>query len=95
MKVTELDVLRPFAILFTLNLVILLVWTLLDPPYYDRVEETETSSYGTCKFGKTNATWKVCISILVFLNGASLFLAVRISVMYKRSLHPIFPRISL
>mmetsp|Transcript_15674 Transcript_15674/g.38592 ORF Transcript_15674/g.38592 Transcript_15674/m.38592 type:complete len:545 (-) Transcript_15674:967-2601(-) len=35
-KITEKDVLKPFAALFTLNVIILVCWTVLDPLTYDR-----------------------------------------------------------
>jgi gamma-aminobutyric acid type B receptor len=35
-KVTEKDVLAPFATLFTLNFAVLLTWTLVDPVHWSR-----------------------------------------------------------
>lgn len=74
LKVSETDVLLPFGILFTLNLTILLVWTLVDPMYWTRVPISETASYGSCSVSG-NVTWKVSLSLLAVLNGAALFLA--------------------
>jgi len=55
-RVTEKDVLAPFGVLLTLNLALLLCWTLVDPLMYVRVDNEGTdywnrvlSSYGGCR----------------------------------------------
>jgi len=75
LQVSEMDVLLPFGIMFTANLIILLVWTLLDPLYWDRIPLSELQSYGTCTADGNSPVWKVCISLLAILNGLALFLA--------------------
>lgn len=74
LKVSETDVLRPFALLFVCNVTFLLVWTLMDPLTWTRVYTSPTDSYGTCTAGESDV-WKICISFLSILNGAALFLA--------------------
>jgi 7 transmembrane sweet-taste receptor of 3 GCPR/5'-nucleotidase, C-terminal domain len=50
MQVREKDVIGPFALLFTLNFTILLVFTLVDPMQFERVTVVgeEWNSYGIC-----------------------------------------------
>jgi gamma-aminobutyric acid type B receptor len=77
LKVSERDVLYPFAILFTVNVVLLVVWTVLDPLKWNRKETSETSSYGHCSTDLDNSgvTWKVAAALLAATNGAALILA--------------------
>lgn len=74
LKVSETDVLLPFAILLTLNVIILLVWTLMDPLYYSRTNVSVTDSYGSCS-ASGDVIWKICISLLAALNGTALLMA--------------------
>jgi gamma-aminobutyric acid type B receptor len=55
-RVSTIDVLTPFAVLFTLNVIILTVWTVVDPLTYIRQFESgtdlwnrEIASNGSCK----------------------------------------------
>lgn len=73
-KVSETDVLYPFAILFTLNLIILLVWTLVDPLEWTRVDLNDVDSYGTCAPGQSTV-WKTCFALLAVVNFSALVLA--------------------
>jgi hypothetical protein len=75
LKVTEKDVLLPFLVLFFSNLVLLLIWTLVDPPFWTRVQVNETESYGTCDAHGDSITWKVCVALIGALNGFALILA--------------------
>lgn len=68
--VTERDVILPFAILMTVNFVILLSWTLVDPMVYQRVVADNSETYGRCI--PQGDQWKVFISILAILNFAAL-----------------------
>ena len=49
--VTERDVLAPFAVVFSLNFLLMLLWTLLDPLRWVRVpiDGAEWNTYGTCR----------------------------------------------
>ncbi|KAG7342363.1 7 transmembrane sweet-taste receptor of 3 GCPR [Nitzschia inconspicua] len=48
-KVTEKDVLVPFAVLFVLNFAFLLAWTIWDPLVWDRKQADDfNNSYGRC-----------------------------------------------
>ncbi|CAB9502713.1 Gamma-aminobutyric acid (GABA) B receptor [Seminavis robusta] len=48
-KVETKDVILPFAALLSLNVVLLTIWTVVDPLVWQRVPTGEFSSYGTCK----------------------------------------------
>jgi hypothetical protein len=61
-QVSTMDVLAPFAVIFTCNVIVLICWTALDPLTYTRVvgEGTdfwnrEIESYGTCRSDKAVA----------------------------------------
>ena len=71
--VTERDVLKPFAVLMTLNFIILLSWTLVDPPIFERVYTDELTSYGRCT--SEGNGWKGFLSALALLNFGALILA--------------------
>ena len=75
--VKEKDALPPFGIMFTINLTILLAWTLVDPLTWKRIETSETSSYGTCTIDsdKPDFIWKIFVSILGIVNGVALVMA--------------------
>ena len=70
---TEKDVLTPFVVLMTLNFIILLSWTLVDPPVFERVYIDELTSYGRCK--SEGSEWKGFISALATLNFTALIIA--------------------
>ena len=71
--VTEKDVLKPFAVLMTLNFIILLSWTLVDPFVFERVYTDELTSYGRCT--SDGSAWKGFLSALALLNFGALILA--------------------
>ena len=55
-KVTVIDVLLPFAVLLTLNVIVLVLWSVLDPLTYVRMDNPGTdgwqrtiSTYGACR----------------------------------------------
>ena len=48
--ITEKEVLKPLVALMSLNIIILLSWTLVDPPVFERVQIDELTSYGRCKY---------------------------------------------
>ena len=75
--VKERDVLPPFGVMFTINLTILLAWTLVDPLTWTRIETSEISSYGTCTIDsdKPDFIWKIFVSILGIVNGVALVMA--------------------
>jgi gamma-aminobutyric acid type B receptor len=61
-KVTEKDVLAPFAVLLTGNIIVLIIWTVLDPLTYIRQEYDGTdywnrniATYGACRSDKVVA----------------------------------------
>jgi len=71
--VTAKDVLQPFAILMTLNFIVLLSWTLVDPMVFERVYTDELTSYGRCT--SQGNQWKGFIATLAILNFIALVLA--------------------
>jgi hypothetical protein len=74
LKVSEKDVLLPFAVMFSTNVLLLLLWTILDPMFWSRITVSETETYGTCNVSKNNA-WKSILIVLGLVNGTALVLA--------------------
>lgn len=77
LKVTAVDVMLPFVILLSLNVIFLLIWTLADPMYFDRKEicgEGELSSYGVCALGHSSVSVAM-LTCLVALSVGALVLA--------------------
>lgn len=77
-QVTTKDVLLPFAILLVLNCVFLLVWTVVDPLYWERVnvgrnEGGELVSYGHCTSSGTTSL--VMIGLITAINAVAVILA--------------------
>jgi 7 transmembrane sweet-taste receptor of 3 GCPR len=48
-SVTVWDVLKPFAVLFTYTFTLMLVWTIVDPPRWTRVEVYADYTFGSCQ----------------------------------------------
>jgi hypothetical protein len=74
LKVSEKDVLLPFAVMFSTNVLLLLLWTILDPLFWSRIAVSDTETYGTCNVSKHNA-WKSILIVLGLVNGTALVLA--------------------
>jgi hypothetical protein len=74
LKVSEKDVLLPFAMMFSTNVLLLLLWTVLDPLFWSRITVSETETYGTCNVSK-NSAWKSISIVLGLVNGTALILA--------------------
>jgi len=76
LKIRERDVLIPFIILFTLILIILIVWTVFDPLKWVRrpVSSQEWDTYGYCTSSGTISI--VCMVCLVLVTIVSLVLAI-------------------
>ena len=61
-EVQEKDAMKPIAAVFTLNLLLLLCWTLIDPPRWNRedIKDDPKNSYGFCKSeGKASIAFKI------------------------------------
>ena len=72
--VAEKDVLVPFVVLMTLNFIILLSWTIIDPLVFQRVySDDELTSYGRCH--SEGDSWKGFISALAILNFVAMITA--------------------
>ena len=72
-KLEVKDVLAPFVVLLTLNIIFLLVWTLVDPMYWQRKpligSEDGLSSFGVCNIGRTGVSVAmVCCLVAVALS---------------------------
>merc|ERR1711957_60091 len=67
--VKPIDVLPPFGILLTLNVILLLVWTINDPMYFSRTEPTAKgdglSSTAKCYLGHGKVSLAMCSSLAV------------------------------
>jgi len=79
-QVTIRDVLLPFAIMITLNVVFLSVWTAVDPlyMYWERVDEGRNESGDLVSYGHCTASGTVSIvmiSLLAAVNLVALLLA--------------------
>ena len=74
-KVTEKDVLKPFAVLFLLNIIVLITWTVVDPLRWSRQSISPFESYGTCRSEGTGTASAVCIALLALIALAALVLA--------------------
>lgn len=76
-KVEEKDVMGPFALLFAMNFVILLVWTIAEPLRFFRIEVSEGESWntvGTCQ-SSLEGNGSVSITMLalsIFVNASAL-----------------------
>jgi len=82
--VTAKDVLTPFAILMTLNFIVLLSWTLVDPMVFERVYTDELTSYGRCV--PQGNQWKGFVATLAILNFTALVL-VNVQAYHARSIN--------
>lgn len=74
-QVKEKDVIVPFACLVSINLALLLTWTLADPLQWKRfsVPDEEWKTYGTCS--SDGSVSKVMLSLLVVVSATALALA--------------------
>jgi len=73
--VLERDVLKPIGIVLTLNLLLLLCWTFIDPLIWHRemIDGDPTNTYGYCE--SEGKPYIVFISLLVLLNFCAIALA--------------------
>jgi len=73
-EVKYTDVLGPFVVLLTMNLVLLLVWTILDPMKYERTYSPQTlESVGSCQ--SSGNVWKYCVSFIFVINFIAIIAA--------------------
>jgi hypothetical protein len=76
LKVTEKDVLFPFVILLSLNLIFLIIWTVLDPVTWVLFQRTDLDFFATCTNGDDGSNvWKACFVCVCLANGIALILA--------------------
>ncbi|CAB9528080.1 Gamma-aminobutyric acid (GABA) B receptor [Seminavis robusta] len=77
LKLSARDVIVPLVVLLSLNLIFLVVWTAVDPMYWERGRRCgadEFTSYGVCRIGKTKVS--VVMGLLVILvDSLALFMA--------------------
>ena len=68
------DVLIPFAILFTMNIILLIAWTVVDPLMWERfsIDNQDWNTYGSC-VGGTAST--VFVSLIAVINILALCMA--------------------
>ena len=72
--ISEKDVLVPFVIIFSLNVIMLLLMTLLDPMRWQRVNKNENESFGTC-WRSGGTTQIVLFALIVAVNLSAVVLA--------------------
>jgi gamma-aminobutyric acid type B receptor len=65
----------PCAILTTVNVIVLVLWTVLDPLRWERKQISPTESYGHCSTDEESNIWLVSICFLGFVNMTALLLA--------------------
>lgn len=75
LKVTEKDVLPIFIAFFTINSILLLLWTILEPVVWKREAKSELESYGGCSWNLESTTAQVLVSLLAIVNFLALVLA--------------------
>ena len=74
------DVMLPMAVILSVNITLLSVWTAVDPPQWQRIYTDPLNSYGTCRpygtgdNGDMTAT-KTLVSLLAVVNICALILA--------------------
>jgi len=75
-RITTKDVMIPFIGMVSANLVLLLCWTLVDPPRYNRfyTNDSKTESYGSCWGNWSNGSITI-VSLLVVLNFSAVIFA--------------------
>jgi len=76
--ITAWDVMQPFAILLTLTLIFLLVWSVVDPMFWVRkpvLGSTDgLSTFGACSIGQTNVA-KAMLACLIVLDFVCVIMA--------------------
>jgi gamma-aminobutyric acid type B receptor len=94
-KLEVKDVLAPFVILLTLNIIFLLVWTIVDPMFWQRKPliglEDGLSTFGVCYIGRTSVSTAmiscllvVALSVVILANYEA-YKARKVSVEYSES----------
>ena len=94
-KLEVKDVLAPFVILLTLNIIFLLVWTVVDPMFWQRKPliglEDGLSTFGVCYVGRTSVSTTmlsclvvVALSVVILANYEA-YKARKVSVEYSES----------
>jgi ABC-type glycerol-3-phosphate transport system substrate-binding protein len=75
-RISEKDMMASISILFTLNLVLIILWNTLDPIIWARSQISPTKSIGYCTVAdRDNITWKIIVVLLGILNGGVLIVA--------------------
>jgi 7 transmembrane sweet-taste receptor of 3 GCPR len=72
--VSKKDVLIPFAFMLIVNVTCLLIWTILDPITWARIQMTG-ESYGRCVVKGDSMTWSICVGFLALINFSAVILA--------------------
>lgn len=74
-KVTEKDVIVPFVVMFSVNVILLLCWTLINPLRWEIVIVNEFNSYGRCNPEGDGIASIVFMSLILAVNVLALVLA--------------------
>lgn len=75
MTVTVQDVMKPFIVLSSMNIILLSIWTAINPMVWERTQTTPTSSYGSCKPQSTSGASFVPMVLFGLLNVGTLVAA--------------------
>jgi len=75
-KISEKDMMTSILILFSLNLILMILWNVLDPLVWKRKQLSPTESFGSCSVSDPDGiTWKIFLALLGILNGGVLIVA--------------------
>jgi len=75
-RVSEKDMMVSIGILFTSNMILIILWNFLDPIIWKRSEISPTESIGFCTVAeRSSSTWKIILVLLGILNGGVLIVA--------------------
>ena len=73
--VTVKDVMKPFIVLLSLNVILLSIWTANNPMVWTRTQTTLTSSYGSCKLRNSRGAGLMPVILFGLLNVITLIAA--------------------
>jgi len=75
-KISEKDMMSYISVLFSINLLLIMIWNIVDPLVWKRSQISPTESFGYCTVAdRDNVAWKVIVVLLGILNGGVLISA--------------------
>ena len=74
--ISEKDMMSSILILFSINLILMILWNVLDPLVWKRGQVSPSESLGFCSVSDPDSiTWKIILALLGILNGGVLIVA--------------------